>query len=357
MQPTGTECAPTEAGEAAGRGPNLIYSWTPVCVIALVRGGDAGEEVDPMAGPDVSIIRRDPSGPATAVMPPTRGPEGHGDGAAEGPGPPPGSACGPPGPGSRRDWYASAKVAVDYSAAAVLLVLTSPVMLAAMGLTRVTSRGPAVYRQRRLGRRGREFSIYKIRSMYVDCERSTGPRWASANDPRVTPLGRVLRRTHVDELPQLFNVLRGEMSLIGPRPERPDFVRQLEKAIPFYRDRERILPGLTGLAQVQLPPDTDVPGVRRKLACDLYYLRHRGPWLDLRILLGTAMKVAGVPTRASCRLLGIPSGAVVEDAYLGLVSSTPGRGPQGVAAGGEAETPPSMWDRPTEPARALAWGN
>jgi lipopolysaccharide/colanic/teichoic acid biosynthesis glycosyltransferase len=281
-----------------------------------------------------------------------------GDRAGEGAANPessPAPACGPIGPVGRRDWYTSVKAVADYLAAGVLLVLTSPVMLVAGGLTRATSRGPAIYRQTRLGRLGREFTIYKIRSMYDDCERTTGPRWSTPDDPRPTPLGRFLRRTHIDELPQLFNVLRGEMSLIGPRPERPEFVSKLEKSIPFYRDRERILPGVTGLAQVQLPPDTDVSEVHRKLACDLYYLRNQSPWLDLRILMGTATKVVGVPTRVSCRLLGIPSGAVVEEAYYRLASSVQEWEPRG--AGSEEPVTPSEWDREVDAERALAWGD
>ncbi len=241
--------------------------------------------------------------------------------AEEGLGLSPVQGCGRIGPIGRDDWYTSVKAIADFLAAGVLLVLTIPVLLVAGIMTRATSRGPAIYRQTRLSRLGREFTIYKIRSMYADCERTTGPRWSTPDDPRLTPLGGFLRRTHIDELPQLINVLRGEMSLIGPRPERPEFVSKLEKTIPFYRDRERILPGLTGLAQIQLPPDTDVSEVRRKLACDLYYLQNQSPWLDLRILLGTATKVVGVPTRISCRLLGIPSGAVIEDAYDRLASS------------------------------------
>ena len=105
----------------------------------------------------------------------------------------------------------------------------------------------------RLGKNGRPFRLHKIRTMRHDCEKATGPRWAVPGDPRITPLGRFLRQTHLDELPQLWNVLRGEMSLVGPRPERPEFVPDLEQAIPHYRDRLLVRPGVTGLAQVQLP--------------------------------------------------------------------------------------------------------
>src|SRR5207248_4660391 len=143
----------------------------------------------------------------------------------------------------------------------------------AMLLVKLTSPGPMLYTQTRLGRRGRPFTIYKIRTMLHDCESLTGPQWSTPGDTRITRVGRWLRRTHIDELPQLWNVLRGDMSLVGPRPERPEFIPELENAIPFYRDRLLVRPGITGLAQVQLPPDTDMDSVRRQLAHDIYYGR------------------------------------------------------------------------------------
>src|SRR5262249_26068901 len=157
--------------------------------------------------------------------------------------------------------------------------------------------GPAFYTQTRVGRDGRLFSIYKIRTMVDKCESLTGPRWSMPGDPRITLVGHFLRVTHLDELPQLLNVLRGEMSLIGPRPERPEFIPELERALPAYRGRLAIRPGVTGLAQVQLPADTDLDSVRAKLAYDLYYIRHRGAWLDFRILVCTALYAFGIPFR------------------------------------------------------------
>src|SRR5262249_17904057 len=151
----------------------------------------------------------------------------------------------------------------------VLLAPSAVLILYAMALVRLTSRGSAIYRQTRLGLNGRPFTIYKIRTMYHDSERLTGPQWSRPGDPRVTPIGRILRATHIDELPQLWNVLRGEMSLVGPRPERPELAAGLERELPSYRDRLAVRPGVTGLAQVQLPPDTDVESVRRKLAYDI----------------------------------------------------------------------------------------
>ncbi len=207
--------------------------------------------------------------------------------------------------------YGPWKAAGDGAAALVLLSLAAPLMLVLMVLVRLTSAGPSVYAQTRLGRNGRPFRIYKLRSMFHDCERSTGPRWAARRDPRVTPLGRFLRRSHLDELPQLWNVLRGDMAIVGPRPERPEFATQLEKAIPEYRERLKVRPGITGLAQVQLPADEDLEGVRRKVACDLRYIERMGPWLDARIVAATALKVAGAPFEMIGRMLALPGVAGV----------------------------------------------
>ncbi len=203
-------------------------------------------------------------------------------------------------------WYPPCKAIADAVVAAVLLMLTSPLILILMALVKMTSRGPAIYKQLRLGHEGRPYLIYKLRTMAHDCERLTGPQWAKAGDPRVTRLGRFLRRSHLDELPQLWNVIRREMSLVGPRPERPEFVVQLELRVANYRDRLRILPGITGLAQVQLPPDEDIEDVRRKVLCDLCYVRRMGPWLDLRILAGTALKVMGFSSDRTRRALSLP---------------------------------------------------
>jgi lipopolysaccharide/colanic/teichoic acid biosynthesis glycosyltransferase len=187
--------------------------------------------------------------------------------------------------------YTACKRALDVFLALVLLFISGPVILLACLLVKLTSRGPVFYEQTRVGRGGRPFTIYKIRSMYDHCERASGVVWSRKGDPRVTPLGRFLRRTHLDELPQLWNILRGDMSLIGPRPERPEFVPQLEAAIPHYRDRLQVLPGLTGLAQVHLEADSDLASVERKLVFDLYYIKTLGFWTDLRIVLATAAHI------------------------------------------------------------------
>jgi lipopolysaccharide/colanic/teichoic acid biosynthesis glycosyltransferase len=203
--------------------------------------------------------------------------------------------------------YAAVKPAADYVLAAILLILLAPLIVAAAAIVRLTSRGPAFYSQVRMGLGGRPYRIFKLRTMVHNCEAVSGARWAVPGDARVTPIGRILRATHIDEMPQLLNVLRGEMSLVGPRPERPEFVPGLAQAIPHYRERLLVRPGVTGLAQVQLPPDTDLDSVRRKLACDLFYIHNMGPWLDLRILLCTACKFLGIPFVLSGNLCGVPS--------------------------------------------------
>jgi lipopolysaccharide/colanic/teichoic acid biosynthesis glycosyltransferase len=203
--------------------------------------------------------------------------------------------------------YASIKASQEFVAAILLIVLTAPLLALAMLLTRLTSRGPAIYSQRRVGQGGRPFTIYKIRTMIHESEAATGPRWSTLDDPRITMVGRFLRRSHLDELPQLWNILCGEMSLVGPRPERPEFVTQLEQAIPFYRDRLAVRPGVTGLAQVQLPPDTDLNSVRRKLMYDLYYIENINLCSDMRILVCTAFGLLGIPYRISRKVFRVPS--------------------------------------------------
>lgn len=202
--------------------------------------------------------------------------------------------------------YVSCKMAAEWVAALALLILATPLILLAACLVKLTSRGPVFYNQTRVGRRGRVFTIHKIRTMWHNCESQSGPRWSTHGDPRITPVGRLLRRTHVDELPQLWNVLRAEMSLVGPRPERPEFTRTLEKEIPHYRDRLLVRPGITGLAQVQLYADSDLDSVRRKLTYDLYYVQRLGLLLDLRILVCTVLKVFGVPFHVLQKLLFVP---------------------------------------------------
>jgi lipopolysaccharide/colanic/teichoic acid biosynthesis glycosyltransferase len=198
--------------------------------------------------------------------------------------------------------------------AALLLVAVLPVLAAAVLLIKLTSPGPVVYTQSRLGRGGRRFTIYKLRTMRHNCEAASGIRWATKGDPRVTRIGKLLRATHIDELPQLINVIRGDMSLIGPRPERPEIIAALVQAIPDYPLRHRVRPGVTGLAQIQLPADTDLESVRRKLALDLVYIRERTLWLDVRIVVGTLLKVAAVPFPWIRVILGLPTAPADETA-------------------------------------------
>jgi lipopolysaccharide/colanic/teichoic acid biosynthesis glycosyltransferase len=221
------------------------------------------------------------------------------------------------------DWlppnrYLAVKSLLEFVFATILLILTSPLILLIVTLVKLTSRGPGIYSQVRLGRLGQPYRIYKIRTMAHECEKKSGACWSTGHDPRVTPLGRLLRRTHLDELPQLWNVIRGDMSLIGPRPERPEFVPTLQGAIPHYIDRLLVRPGVTGLAQVQQPADTDLESVRRKLAYDLYYVRQVSFWLDLRILCCTLFKMVGVPYHVLRGLFRMPSRYRVERAYRKL---------------------------------------
>jgi lipopolysaccharide/colanic/teichoic acid biosynthesis glycosyltransferase len=220
-------------------------------------------------------------------------------------------------------WYLSCKTAMDFVMAVVLLILAAPVILISAALVRATSRGPAFYTQTRVGQDGRLFTIFKIRTMVHDCESLSGPRWSIPGDPRITRIGQFLRATHLDELPQLVNVLRGEMSLIGPRPERPEFTAKLERALPAYPERLRVRPGVTGLAQVHLPGDTSLASVRVKLAHDLFYIQQLSPALDIRILFCTLLRVLGVSYESIRRLSGMPNEQVIERAVQIVMDGGP----------------------------------
>jgi sugar transferase (PEP-CTERM system associated) len=187
--------------------------------------------------------------------------------------------------------YRRLKRVVDMVLAALLLVLAAPIMLAVWVAIRLESRGPAIFRQERLGRNGRPFVLLKFRSMALDAEQATGPVWAAQDDPRVTRVGRFIRKTRLDELPQLWNVLRGDMSFIGPRPERPHFIQALQEVVPYYAQRLSVPPGLTGWAQVRYPYGASVEDALEKLQYDLYYIKNMSLFLDLMIVLGTAQVV------------------------------------------------------------------
>jgi lipopolysaccharide/colanic/teichoic acid biosynthesis glycosyltransferase len=216
--------------------------------------------------------------------------------------------------------YTNIKVVLDFTIALALLLLTIPLLALTVLLIKLTSRGPAFYSQIRLGRAGRPFRIYKLRTMYHQCEQRSGVQWSTPGDARITFVGRFLRKTHLDELPQLWNVLRGDMSMVGPRPERPEFVPGLQQAIPNYAGRLLVRPGITGLAQVQLPPDTDLNSVRRKVHYDLYYIRQLTFLLDLRLMVATALQCLGVGTSVRCALFRVPGAQFVEQSSSHLVA-------------------------------------
>ncbi|NJN64290.1 MAG: TIGR03013 family PEP-CTERM/XrtA system glycosyltransferase [Acidobacteria bacterium] len=175
----------------------------------------------------------------------------------------------------------------DVAAASALFVLTLPLMALFAVLVRLDSPGPALYRQKRVGQDGRAFMIIKFRSMVQDAEKHSGAVWAQRDDPRITRIGRFMRKTRIDELPQLINVIRGEMSFVGPRPERPVFVEQLSKSIPYYALREVARPGLTGWAQVEYAYGASEEDALEKLKYDLFYIKHASLFLDLWIIAKT----------------------------------------------------------------------
>lgn len=175
----------------------------------------------------------------------------------------------------------------DVAVSAPLLLLASPLMLITALAIRLESRGPVIYRQERVGLLGRPFTCLKFRSMVVDAERDGVARWAARNDSRVTRVGRFIRDTRIDELPQLWSVLKGDMSMVGPRPERPTFVAQLREQIPFYDLRHTVKPGLTGWAQVRYTYGDSLDAARRKHQFDLYYVKNNSLLLDLMVLVET----------------------------------------------------------------------
>jgi exopolysaccharide biosynthesis polyprenyl glycosylphosphotransferase len=184
---------------------------------------------------------------------------------------------------------------LDFHISFILILIFSPVMLIAAVAIRLNSKGPLFYKQIRTGLNDELFTIYKFRSMVVDAE-SSGAQWAQKNDPRVTTVGHFLRKTRIDELPQIYNVLKGDMSFIGPRPERPEFNKNLSAVIPFYDLRHAVLPGITGWAQILYPYGASIEDAKRKFEYDMYYVKHHSFWLDFIILFKTifvVIKAAG----------------------------------------------------------------
>lgn len=179
----------------------------------------------------------------------------------------------------------------DFLVAALGLILLSPLLLIVSILIRIDFPGPVFFRQERLGKDGKIFKMWKFRTMHTDAELETGPVWAVEGDPRITRLGRFLRKNHIDEIPQLINVFKGEMSLIGPRPERPVFVEKINGDIPNFNDRLRVKPGITGLAQVRYRYGASIKDAARKLKYDLLYIKRMCWILDFQIILWTFGRV------------------------------------------------------------------
>lgn len=179
--------------------------------------------------------------------------------------------------------YDRIKRIIDLVGAMLLLIILSPILITITLLIRLTSRGPVIYRQTRLTQGGRVFTMYKFRTMHINAENGTGAVWASELDPRVTRVGRLLRLSRLDELPQLFNVLSGEMSLIGPRPERPELAAELEREIPLFKRRVEVKAGITGLAQIASGYAASLGTYRTKIAFDVEYVENRSLFLDLKI--------------------------------------------------------------------------
>jgi exopolysaccharide biosynthesis polyprenyl glycosylphosphotransferase len=186
-----------------------------------------------------------------------------------------------------KPWEEVAKRTLDILFALVVIIVGFPLWILIACFIKLDSRGPVLYRQVRVGRNSNHFKIFKFRSMLSDAEKKSGPIWAGKNDPRVTNAGRILRKTHLDEVPQFINVLRGDMSLVGPRPERPFFVDKLTKEIPLYNHRHRVRPGISGWAQVKHKYDENMDDVRTKIKYDLFYIENISWRLDLKILFNT----------------------------------------------------------------------
>jgi exopolysaccharide biosynthesis polyprenyl glycosylphosphotransferase len=186
-----------------------------------------------------------------------------------------------------KPWEESLKRALDAVVSFLILVIGLPVWLIVVVLIKIDSPGPILYRQERLGKNGRPFRIFKFRSMLTDAEEKSGPVWALKRDPRVTRVGRIIRRLHFDEVPQFINVLLGDMSLVGPRPERAFFVEKLADELPLYRRRLRVRPGITGWAQVKYKYDESIEDVKVKLKYDLFYIENMSWRMDLKILFNT----------------------------------------------------------------------
>jgi exopolysaccharide biosynthesis polyprenyl glycosylphosphotransferase len=188
-------------------------------------------------------------------------------------------------------WQAQVKRIMDIVVSLAVLIIGAPLWLLVALVIKITSAGPAIYSQERVGQYGRKFIMYKFRSMYNDAEKKSGPQWAKEKDPRITPVGRFIRKTRLDEIPQFINVMKGDMSLVGPRPEREFFIEQLRTEIPWYMRRLKMKPGVTGWAQIKHKYDSTIEDVKQKVLYDLYYFENMSLRLDLKIILRTFLVV------------------------------------------------------------------
>jgi exopolysaccharide biosynthesis polyprenyl glycosylphosphotransferase len=189
------------------------------------------------------------------------------------------------------EWEKRLKRISDVVISMIILLVTLPLNILVAAAIKLDSKGPVLFKQERIGMNGREFKIYKFRSMYKDAEKHTGPVWSTKDDPRVTRIGKIMRKLRIDEIPQFLNVLKGEMSLVGPRPERPYFVELLAKQLPYYKRRLKVRPGITGWAQVKHKYDESIEDVKVKLRYDLFYIENMSLRMDLKILARTVLVV------------------------------------------------------------------
>ena len=186
------------------------------------------------------------------------------------------------------DWEKQIKRLIDIFISIIVILFFSPLWILGAIIIKLSSRGPIFFRQKRVGQNEKIFEILKFRSMVDKAEKETGAVWAAENDPRITRVGNILRKTRIDEIPQFINILFNDMSLIGPRPERPQIVNRLKNKIPLYNRRHRMKPGITGWAQIKGGYDTSIEDVQKKLEYDLFYLENMSLRMDLKIMLRTA---------------------------------------------------------------------
>ena len=189
------------------------------------------------------------------------------------------------------EWEKKVKRFIDFFVSFLILLVSSPVIIATAIAIKLESKGPILYKQERSGLNGKPFMVYKFRSMVQDAEKKTGPVWSMKNDPRITRVGAFIRKVRIDEIPQMINIFKGEMSLVGPRPERPHFVEKLSKEIPLYKRRLKVRPGLTGWAQVKHKYDESIDDVKMKLRYDLFYIENMSIRMDINIIFRTVFVV------------------------------------------------------------------